>query len=129
MSSFIKVYGDDYNTPDGTAIRDYIHIMDLIDAHSLSLDDDKLGINIFNVGTGRGYSVLDIINTFNKVNDTQLPYQIYPRREGDVESCFADPSKIRNQLGWHASRNLSMMCADAFNYAMKEISYDGLLSS
>ena len=117
---YLKVYGDDYNTRDGTAIRDYIHIMDLIEAHGLALDNDKLGINIFNVGTGRGYTVLDIVNTFNKVNDTQLPYQIYPRREGDVESCFADATKIRNQLGWHASRNLSMMCADAYNFAMKK---------
>jgi UDP-glucose 4-epimerase len=116
----LKVYGDDYNTPDGTAIRDYIHIMDLIDAHGKALDDDRLGIEILNVGTGHGYTVLDIINTFNSVNGTKLPYQIYPRREGDVEACFADATKIRNQLGWYASRNLSMMCEDAYNFVMKK---------
>jgi UDP-glucose 4-epimerase len=117
---YLKVYGDDYNTPDGTAIRDYIHIMDLIDAHRLALDDDRLGLEILNVGTGQGYTVLDIINTFNDVNGIHLPYQIYPRREGDVDSCFADATKIRNQLGWHATRNLSMMCEDAYNFAIKK---------
>ena len=117
---YLKVYGDDYNTQDGTAIRDYIHIMDLIDAHGCALEDSKLGINIFNVGSGQGYSVLDIINTFNIVNGTQLPYQIYPRREGDVESCFADATKIRIQLGWHTSRNLSIMCEDAYNFVIKK---------
>lgn len=116
---YLKVYGDDYNTPDGTAIRDYIHIMDLIDAHGCALDDDRLGVEILNVGTGQGYSVLDIINTFNNVNGTEIPYQIYPRREGDVESCFADATKIRNQLDWYASRNLSMMCEDAYHFAIK----------
>ena len=115
---YLKVYGDDYNTPDGTAIRDYIHIMDLIDAHGRALDDDRPGVEILNVGTGHGYTVLDVINTFNNVNCTEIPYQIFPRREGDVESCFADAAKIRNQLGWYASRNLSMMCEDAYNFAM-----------
>jgi UDP-glucose 4-epimerase len=116
---YLKIYGDDYNTKDGTAIRDYIHIMDLIDAHGRALDDNRQGVEILNVGTGQGYTVLDIINTFKNVNSTQLPYQIYPRREGDVEVCFADATKIRDQLGWHASRNLSKMCEDAYNFAIK----------
>ena len=115
---YLKVYGDDYNTPDGTAVRDYIHVMDLIDAHACALKDAKVGVEIFNVGNGQGYSVLDVINTFNSVNGTKLHYQIYPRRKGDVESCFADPSKFKKQMGWSASRNLSMMCQDAYCFAI-----------
>ena len=116
----LRVYGNDYNTHDGTAIRDYIHIMDLIDAHAFALNDNNIGVEIFNVGTGQGYSVLDIISTFNQVNGTQLPYEFHPRRQGDVETCFADVSKIKTHLGWCASRNLTTMCRDAYNFSIKK---------
>ena len=119
LYSVLKVYGNDYNSPDGTAIRDYIHIMDLIDAHGHALHDDKLGVEIFNVGNGKGYTVLDVIKTFNNVNKTNLPYEIYPRRHGDVEVCFADVSKIKKQLDWSAKRDLSLMCQDSYNFAIK----------
>lgn len=117
--SILKVYGNDYNTKDGTAVRDYIHIMDLIFAHYFALLNDEIGIEIFNIGTGEGYSVLDIINTFKKVNNVDIPFTFEPRREGDVSSCYADNNKIKKALNWAPSRNLVTMCLDAFEFQKK----------
>jgi UDP-glucose 4-epimerase len=117
QNSLLEVYGNDYKTKDGTAIRDYIHIMDLTDAHYLALLNNDIGIDIFNVGTGEGYSVLDIINTFKKVNKIDIPYIFKPRRRGDVESCYADNNKIKKILKWIPTRNLDSMCVDAFRFS------------
>lgn len=114
---FLKIYGDDYPTSDGTAIRDYIHIMDLVEAHYILLDSFSYGINIFNVGTGYGYSVMDIIETFQEVNHIKIPYKFYNRREGDVTMCYSNPKKIKLQKGWSAKYDLRKMCWDAFLYA------------
>ena len=117
QKAFFEVYGNDYKTKDGTAIRDYVHIMDLIDAHYLTLLNNEIGIDIFNIGTGEGYSVLDIINTFKKVNNVDIPYIFKPRRKGDVESCYADNKKIKKMLNWAPTRNLESMCIDAFRFS------------
>ena len=115
----LNVFGGDYNTHDGTAIRDYIHIMDLIHAHYLALSDIEKGIKIYNVGTGIGFSVLDIIKAFEKISNKKMPYEIKPRREGDVAVCFADSSKIKKELGWSANHSIEKMCIDSFNFSKK----------
>ena len=113
----LKVFGDDYPTPDGTAIRDYVHVMDLIDAHFLAMRHNVLGIVALNVGTGSGYSVLDLLHTFEKVNEISIPFEIYPRRAGDSSSVFADTKKIQQLLGWSATRDLRLMCQEAFKFS------------
>ena len=123
---FLSVWGDDYNTPDGTAIRDYIHVSDLSQAHVYALKYllDKKGkgeIEYFNLGTGTGYSVLDIINTFERVNDLKLNYQFKDRRKGDIEKIWADPTKIINTLGWKASRSLEDMMKSAWRFENKNV--------
>ena len=112
-----KIYGNDYKTKDGTAVRDYIHIMDLIDAHFLALSNEEIGIQIYNVGNGEGYSVLDIISTFNKVNNVDISFTFEPRRKGDVACCYADNFKIRKALNWAPTRNLKAMCLDSFKFS------------
>lgn len=116
----LNVFGNDYMTDDGTAIRDYIHVMDLVDAHFLALMDNERGVKVFNIGMGVGYSVLDIINTFERVNNVVIPYKFKQRREGDVESCFADNSRIKNDLCWLPLRTLENMCMDAFIFSQKQ---------
>jgi UDP-glucose 4-epimerase len=116
---FLQVFGDDYNTNDGTPIRDYIHIMDLIEAHLLALQDNKQGIEIFNVGTGQGISVMEMIKAFEIANKIKVPYNIMPRRVGDVESCYADNKKIEEKLNWKAKRNLSDICKDAYLFSQQ----------
>jgi len=113
----LNVFGGDYNTPDGTAIRDYIHIMDLIHAHYLALSNNENGVKIYNVGTGKGLSVMDIIKAFEMISNKKVPYEIKPRRNGDVAVCFADSSKIKNELGWSANHSIEKMCIDAFNFS------------
>ncbi|MBR3763297.1 MAG: UDP-glucose 4-epimerase GalE, partial [Clostridia bacterium] len=114
----LTVMGDDYNTHDGTGVRDYIHVVDLARGHVKACDyaAAHAGCEIFNLGTGVGYSVLDIVKAFNKANGLELPYVIGPRRPGDVDACFADPAKAREVLGWEATKSLEDMCRDAWHW-------------
>ena len=114
----LTVMGDDYNTHDGTGVRDYIHVVDLAKGHVAACDYAAKhdGCEIINLGTGVGYSVLDIVKAFNKANDLDLPYVIGPRRPGDVDACFADPRKAKELLGWEATKTLEDMCRDAWNW-------------
>ena len=114
----LGVFGNDYPTPDGTGVRDYIHVVDLAKAHVKAIDyaAEHKGTEIFNIGTGVGYSVLDIVNTFMKVNDLVIPYSIKPRRPGDVAECYANPEKAYKMLGWKAEKNLEDMCRDSWNW-------------
>jgi UDP-glucose 4-epimerase len=114
----ISVFGNDYDTPDGTGVRDYIHVVDLAQGHVKALQKlrECPGVAAYNLGTGIGYSVLDIIHSFEKACGKQLPYKIAPRRAGDVPVCYADPSKAFAELGWKAERGLSEMCADSWRW-------------
>ncbi|MDA7842765.1 UDP-glucose 4-epimerase GalE [Methylophilaceae bacterium] len=114
---FLQVFGNDYKTTDGTPVRDYIHIMDLIDAHYQALQDNKLGIEVFNIGTGEGYSVMQMIKAFEQINEIKIPYKIMPRREGDVETCFADNKKILKRLNWKSTRDIYQICKDAYKFS------------
>ena len=119
---FLSVYGNDYDTPDGTCIRDYIHVVDLADGHVKAVNnilDGKKGVQIFNLGTGKGYSVLDIVKAFSKAYGKELPYKIAPRRPGDLAVCFSDPSKAKEVLGWEAKRGIDDMCRDSWNRQSK----------
>ena len=117
----IHVFGNDYNTPDGTGVRDYIHVVDLARGHVKAIEGmEKLeGVNIFNLGTGTGYSVMDIIKAFNKACGKELPYVIDPRRPGDIAQCYSDPDKALKVLGWKAEKTLDDMCADSWNWQSK----------
>ena len=114
----LGVFGDDYPTRDGTGVRDYIHVVDLAKAHVKAIDyaAERKGVEIFNIGTGTGYSVLDIVNTFMRVNNLTIPYAIKPRRAGDVAECYADATKAREILGWQAEKTLDDMCRDSWNW-------------
>ena len=115
----LNVFGNDYDTEDGTGVRDYIHIMDLAKAHInglKKLENDKKGMHIYNLGTGKGVSVLEMINTFEKVNNVKINYKITERRPGDIAECYADPTKAFKELNWKAIYNLEDMCRDAYNY-------------
>ena len=119
---FLSVYGNDYDTPDGTCIRDYIHVVDLADGHVKAVNnilDGKKGVQIFNLGTGKGYSVLDIVKAFSKAYGKELPYKIAPRRPGDLAVCFSDPTKAKDILGWEAKRGIDDMCRDSWNWQSK----------
>lgn len=117
----VHVFGNDYDTPDGTGVRDYIHVVDLAKGHVSAIRGfDKLqGVNIFNLGTGVGYSVLDIIHAFSKACGKEIPYVIDPRRPGDIATCYSDPTKAYKVLGWKAEKNLDDMCRDAWNWQCK----------
>lgn len=117
------VYGNDYDTPDGTGVRDYIHVVDLARGHVKALKAicDKCGIEVFNLGTGHGYSVLDVVHTFESVNGIKIPYEIVARRPGDIASCYADPSKSQKMLDWRATHTLQDMCRDSWNYQSKNL--------
>ena len=110
----LHVFGDDYATHDGTGVRDYIHVVDLAEAHlkALSYAEGRTGIDYFNVGTGTGYSVLDIVKAYERVSGKQVPYVIEARRPGDIDECYADPRKAYELLGWSARYNLEDMCRD-----------------
>ena len=114
----VHVFGNDYDTPDGTGIRDYIHVVDLAKGHVKAIEGmEKLdGVNVFNLGTGHGYSVLDIIKAFSKACGKELPYVIDPRRPGDIAVCYSDPAKARDVLGWKAEKNLEDMCRDGWRW-------------
>lgn len=118
---YITVFGDDYNTKDGTGVRDYIHVCDLAEGHVKAIDyalahNTALAVNL---GTGKGYSVLELINTFNHVNGINIQYKICPRRAGDIDACYSDPSKAEALFNWRAARGLTEMCRDAYNARMK----------
>lgn len=114
----LSVFGDDYDTPDGTGIRDYIHVVDLANGHLKALDKSQQspGLWTVNLGTGQGYSVLEMISAFEKASGQTVPYQIAPRRAGDVAACYADPQYAKACLGWQAERDLNAMCADTWRW-------------
>ena len=114
----LTVFGGDYDTPDGTCLRDYIHVMDLADGHVKAVEfaAGHKGVEIFNLGTGKPYSVLDIVNTFQQVNGVKVNYAIGPRRAGDLPVCYADAAKAKAVLGWEAKRTLADMCRDSWNW-------------
>lgn len=115
----LSVFGNDYDTPDGTGVRDYIHVVDLAKAHVKGierLDMDKKGMHIYNLGTGKGYSVLEMIKAFESANGVEVPYKIVGRRPGDIGTCYADPSKAERELNWKAELGLKDMCRDAYNF-------------
>jgi UDP-glucose 4-epimerase len=114
----LGVFGSDYDTPDGTCIRDYIHVVDLADGHVKAVEKlaENPGLKIYNLGTGTGSSVLDVINTFEKATGVKIPYEMKPRRAGDVPVNYCDASKAKNELGWVAEKNLFDMCADSWRW-------------
>ncbi len=114
----LSVFGDDYDTPDGTGVRDYIHVVDLALGHVKALDKVLKcnGLDIFNLGTGVGYSVLDVVKAFEKASGVKINYKIVDRRPGDVAVCYSDPSKAYNELGWKAERGLEEMCEDSWRW-------------
>ena len=114
----LSVFGDDYDTPDGTGVRDYIHVVDLAKGHlaALKYADSHKGCEVFNLGTGHGYSVLDLVKTFEKVNGVKIPYVITDRRPGDIALCYADTAKAEKVLGWKAEKDIEDMCRDSWNW-------------
>lgn len=114
----LRVFGRDYDTPDGTGVRDYIHVVDLADGHIAALKKLKknCGLVVYNLGTGVGYSVLDMLHAFEKVTGKSIPYEIADRRPGDIAECYADPAKAREELGWEAQYPLEKMCRDSWNW-------------
>lgn len=114
----VHVYGNDYPTPDGTGVRDYIHVVDLARGHVAAIKklEEKPGLFICNLGTGHGYSVLDVINAFSKACGKEIPYVIDPRRPGDIAECWCDPSKAKRELGWEAQYGIEEMCAHSWNW-------------
>ena len=114
----LSVYGNDYDTHDGTGVRDYIHVVDLAKGHvaAVKYTTENKGCEVFNLGTGTGYSVLDMVHTFREVNEVAVPYQIVGRRPGDIATCYADPAKSAEKLGWKAEKTLADMCRDSWNW-------------
>ncbi len=114
----LGVFGDDYDTPDGTGVRDYIHVVDLAAGHVKAVEKlkEKAGVSVYNLGTGHGYSVLQIVAAAEKACGHKIPYEIQPRREGDIATCYADPSKAEQELGWKAVRDLEEMCEDSWRW-------------
>lgn len=112
----LQVFGNDYETPDGTGIRDYIHVVDLAKGHVAALEKARPGIQTYNLGTGKGYSVLEVIAAFELVSGRQIPYHFAKRRPGDVAECYADPAKAEQELGWRATKDLAAMCEDAWRW-------------
>lgn len=115
---YLNVFGDDYDTPDGTGVRDYIHVVDLALGHVKAVDRvlSQRGCEAFNLGTGVGYSVLDVVHAFEKASGVTVNYKIGPRRPGDIATCYSDPSKAQEVLGWKAERSLEQMCADSWRW-------------
>ena len=114
----LHVFGDDYDTPDGTGVRDYIHVVDLARGHvkALAAIERNCGVAVYNLGTGKGYSVLDIVRAFEKASGVKIPYVIDPRRPGDIAANYADPSKAEKELGWKAQFGIEDMCRDSWNW-------------
>ena len=112
----LRVFGNDYNTVDGTGVRDYVHVMDLAEGHVAAIERLTEGVHIYNLGTGQGTSVLQLIHAFEEVNNIKIPYEIVGRRPGDIASCYADASKAERELGWKAKRGIKEMCRDAWRF-------------
>lgn len=119
---YLNVYGNDYDTPDGTGVRDYLHVVDLaaghLDAYNYVLGHN--GAEAFNLGTGKGYSVLEIISAFEKASGVKVPYKVTDRRDGDIAVCYADPSKAKELLGWQAARDIGEMCSDSWRFTQAD---------
>jgi UDP-glucose 4-epimerase len=114
----LSIFGDDYDTTDGTGVRDYIHVMDLADGHVKALKklEKGSGLSIYNLGTGTGYSVLDIVHNFEKATGIKIPYRIAQRRAGDIAVCYSNADKAKNELGWEAKYGILEMCRDSWNW-------------
>ena len=114
----LGVFGDDYDTPDGTGIRDYIHVVDLAKGHVKAIQkiEEHCGLAIYNLGTGTGYSVLDVVKNFEQATGVKIPYSIKPRRAGDIAACYCDPSLAERELGWKAENGIAEMCADSWRW-------------
>ena len=114
----LGVFGNDYDTPDGTGVRDYIHVCDLAAGHVYALKaiERKCGLAIYNLGTGHGYSVLDVVKAFEKANGVAIKYAIKPRRPGDIATCYCNPAKAKVELGWEAKYGIEEMCRDSWNW-------------
>ena len=112
----LGVFGDDYDTPDGTGVRDYIHVVDLAAGQVCALEHIKEGVSIYNLGTGHGYSVLDVVKAYGKACGKEIPYEIKPRRAGDIAQCYSDPSKAERELGWNARYGIEEMCRDSYHW-------------
>ncbi|EAR68577.1 UDP-glucose 4-epimerase [Bacillus sp. NRRL B-14911] len=122
----LRVFGNDYPTIDGTGVRDYIHVLDLAEGHVAALDNLKEGAHVYNLGTGQGTSVLELVKAFKEANSIEVPYEIVERRPGDIASCYADASKAKRELGWIAKRDIVAMCRDAWRF---EKNYKDLVES
>ncbi len=118
IREFVGVFGNDYETCDGTGVRDYIHVVDLAKGHIAALQklSENCGLVVYNLGTGKGYSVLEVIAAFSRACGRELPYKILPRRAGDIDCCFADPTKAKNELHWQAKLSLDDMCRDSWRW-------------
>ena len=119
----LSVFGNDYDTPDGTGVRDYIHVVDLAKGHIKALEKlekEGKGLFIYNLGTGKGYSVLDMVKAFEKSTGKKVAYKIAPRRAGDIATCYSDPTKAKEELGWEATKTLDEMCKDSWNFINRE---------
>ncbi|WP_432354374.1 UDP-glucose 4-epimerase GalE [Sporosarcina sp. A2] len=112
----LRVFGNDYLTVDGTGVRDYIHVVDLANGHVAALENLTEGVHIYNLGTGKGTSVLELVKAFEEANDIEVPYEIVDRRPGDIASCYADASKAKRELGWEANLDIISMCRDAWRF-------------
>lgn len=120
----LSVFGNDYNTKDGTGVRDYIHVVDLAIGHIKALEKlekEPNGVFVYNLGAGKGFSVLELVTTFEKVNNVKIPYKIAPRRAGDLDEFFADASKAKEELNWSTTKTLEDMCRDSWNFAKQQI--------
>lgn len=117
----LSVFGNDYATHDGTGVRDYIHVQDLSQGHLKALEklENTTGVKTYNLGTGTGYSVLDLVNTFKKTTDREIPYEVAPRRPGDIDACYADPALAEKELGWKAEKTIEDMCRDSWRWQQK----------
>ena len=116
---YLNIFGNDYNTIDGTGVRDYIHVVDLANGHVLALKENHQGLKYYNLGTGNGTSVLELVNTFEKVNNIEIPRKIVERRPGDIDSCYAACEKARKELGFRTTKTIEDMCRDAYNFVKK----------
>lgn len=114
----LGVFGNDYDTPDGTGVRDYIHVVDLAEGHVKAIEkiSNNPGLKVYNLGTGRGYSVLDIVKNFEQASGVTIPYEMKPRRAGDIATCYSDPSKAKLELGWEAKLGIKEMCEDSWRW-------------
>ena len=113
----LNIFGNDDDTPDGTGVRDYIHVVDLARGHVAALKAlENEGVRVYNLGTGKGYSVLEIVKAFSEASGVEIPYVIAPRRPGDIAACWSDPAKAERELGWRAELGIREMCRDSWNW-------------